>query len=91
MGYFSNGTMGEMYELRYCEKCIHYGTPEDGKGCPVWFLNMMWNYSQFNDQQQAMALGLFIPRAKDPEWNKQCAMFFEDKSQDKRQDNELDK
>ncbi len=34
MGYFANGTEGDIYEARYCARCIHRGDP-DGPGCPV--------------------------------------------------------
>lgn len=43
MGYFSNGTEGEMFEARWCERCVHQDESEDSIGCPVWWLHLMWN------------------------------------------------
>ena len=36
MGHFSNGTEGEIYQERYCFRCVHWN---DDYGCPVWFLH----------------------------------------------------
>lgn len=36
MGHFSNGTDGEMYQEKYCFRCVHWS---DEFGCPVWFVH----------------------------------------------------
>jgi hypothetical protein len=72
MGYFSNGTMGEMYETRYCERCIHYS---ELPGCPVFVLHLVWNYDQHSDPTKAEALEQFIPTLDAPPWNGPCKMF----------------
>ena len=72
MGYFANGTEGDIYEERYCNRCVHRG------GCAVYFLHLDWNYEQHKDdptsQAKAFALDLLIPR--DGIENKQCEMFY---------------
>ena len=40
MGYFSNGTEGQMYEERYCSRCVHR---DDEYGCPIWNLHFVFN------------------------------------------------
>lgn len=71
MGYFSNGTEGEMYELQYCIKCIHNMDPD--KGCPILFLHMMHNYDECDKEDSF--LHVLIPRGKD-HGNERCSMFI---------------
>lgn len=73
MGYFSNGTEGEMYEAEYCSRCIHQ-KPDEG-GCAIWLAHMLHNYEECNKKDSI--LHLLIPRAKDGPWNDQCRMFVE--------------
>jgi hypothetical protein len=75
MGYFSNGTEGEMYEEEYCSKCVH------AKGCAVWHAHMAHNYAECNKDDSI--LHLLIPRLKPlppapPIFNDKCLMFYED-------------
>lgn len=67
MGYFSNGTEGEMYVEEYCSKCIH------NEACPVWGLHLMHNYEECN--KDGSFLHVLIPRSKDGLRNERCAMF----------------
>lgn len=69
MGYFSNGTEGEMYVDEYCSKCIHAGA------CPVWGLHLMHNYDECNKPDSF--LHVLIPRSKDDLSNERCAMFVQ--------------
>lgn len=39
MAYFSNGTEGQMYEERYCNRCVHR---DDEYGCPIWNLHFAY-------------------------------------------------
>lgn len=71
MGYFSNGTEGDMYTERFCERCIHNNAEV---GCPVLTLHWLWNYDQCSNKEKEQALSLLIPRDKDG-WNEQCTMF----------------
>ncbi len=74
MGYFSNGTEGEMYQEQYCVRCLHYG-PVDGPGCPVFGIHLAYNYDQHDDKKLKAVLDSLIPRRPDS-FNDQCRMFF---------------
>ncbi len=87
MGYFSNGTEGEMYAEEYCSRCVHWKDNGSGcHGCPVWDLHFLHNYDQLPSDKDspeqtkgrrllASVLGTLIPRNKDDLGNQQCAMF----------------
>lgn len=72
MGYFSNGTEGELYENKYCSRCIHNNNSE--KGCAVWDAHSIYNYDECNKKESI--LHILIPRSEDGT-NKECAMFIE--------------
>jgi hypothetical protein len=74
MAYFSNGTEGEMYEAKWCARCVHYGLE---CGCPVWGVHFFCNSEQFKNESVRMILDSLIPRTKDGVFNEQCAMFIE--------------
>ena len=67
MGYFSNGTEGEIYAERFCERCVH------NEGCAVWTAHMLHNYRDCNDP--GSILHILIPRSEDGVGNEQCRMF----------------
>lgn len=67
MGYFSNGTEGQLYEAQYCDKCAHQD------GCTVWLLHMLKNYEDCNNKESP--LHILIPRGEKGE-NKKCTMFI---------------
>lgn len=70
MGYFSNGTEGEIYEDKYCSNCVH--CPElFGKECPVLEAHLEFNYESNAED----ILNIFIPRKGI--YNDKCKMFFE--------------
>ncbi len=72
MGYFANGTSGEMYYDEYCSRCLH----ESGeRKCAVWFAHLIHNYKECNNDDSI--LHLLIPRYDNGLGNKQCAMFIE--------------
>ncbi len=73
MGYFSNGTEGEMYFEQWCSRCVHRDGPAGDSGCAVWLAHLMSNYSECNKKDSI--LHVLIPR--DGINNGQCAMFFE--------------
>lgn len=73
MGYFPNGTAGDMYEEEYCSRCIHQGG-KDGPGCPVMLAHILHNYKECNNDDSILLL--LIPRDKDG-WNEKCGMFVE--------------
>lgn len=69
MGYFSNGSEGDDYQRRYCDRCVHW---QNDNPCAVWGLHMVRNYQDCNDK--ASALHVLIPRRGIE--NLQCAMFI---------------
>lgn len=71
MGYFSNGTEGDLYESEYCSRCIH--SQKEG-GCAVMLAHMLHNYKECNNEDSI--LHLLIPR-DEKGFNKQCEMFTE--------------
>jgi hypothetical protein len=76
MGYFPNGTAGDMYEADYCNKCIN---EDEEKGCPIMMLHLMWNYDAVDpktaeNKARRQALEAFIPTDREG-WNQQCRMF----------------
>jgi len=80
MGYFANGTEGEMFEEEFCERCIHmdYDGP---KLCPVLEAHWLYNYDECNNPDSI--LHILIPRNPDGS-NGQCKMFV------KRNSDEVD-
>lgn len=71
MGYFPNGTEGDLYAEKFCDHCIHQGPP-DGPGCAVMLAHMLHNYAECNNENSI--LHLLIP-IDEKGWNKQCLMF----------------
>lgn len=71
MGYFSNGTEGDFYYAKYCEKCVNQG-PDDGPGCWIWLQHLLMNYKECNNTHHY--LHVLIPRTKDGD-NDKCVMF----------------
>ena len=63
MGYFSNGTEGEIFQEQYGARCLHNGD-ENGEGplCPVWELHLLYDYDQLKNKDLAHCLGALIPR-----------------------------
>ena len=69
MGYFANGTEGEIYHETYCYRCIHM-LPEP-YGCPCDTAHLLWNYDECNNDNSI--LHKMIPRKGVK--NKQCIFF----------------
>lgn len=84
MGYFSNGTEGDMFQSMYCERCVHWRqrtTEVDGiESCPIIDIHWMHNYDQCakdaNGKQLTWILGQLIKRTNDGLDN-ECQMFVE--------------
>ncbi len=68
MGYFANGTSGEIYEEMYCYHCIHY------TDCPILGMHFLFNYTK--DTEKRAILDWLIPRSKDGLHNEKCTMFY---------------
>lgn len=71
MGYFANGTEGDMYEEQHCSKCVHVD------GCPVWDMHLLFSYELCNETKHPgkVILDALIPLTKNGCGNEQCAMF----------------
>ena len=67
MGYFSNGTEGEMFEERWCVNCRHSdisGGRELGVDppCPVWMAHTLFAYELCNSKSPGKTiLDMLIP------------------------------
>lgn len=48
MGYFPNGTAGDMFEAEFCSKCVH---EDDEKGCPVMLAHVLYAYDLCNEDE----------------------------------------
>ena len=70
MAYFANGSEGDAYESRYCERCQHYD-----EGCVIMDLHMLWNYEQTEDNDKRIALETLIPTGENG-FPLQCLMFI---------------
>ncbi len=87
MAYFSNSSDGSFLDF-LCGKCIH-GYDEEGNnhtepGCPVYLLQLNWNYVQLKKEPEAeakkYALDLLVPGEIDNDNPaKLCAMFIQTK------------
>lgn len=73
MGYFANGTEGEAYEARWCNRCVHQRGERD-TGCAVWNAHLLTNYSQTEGSALETALSVLIPRRGIE--NLKCLMFL---------------
>jgi hypothetical protein len=74
MGYFSNGTEGEIYYETWCARCVH-DDPDKEQYCPIWNLHLQHNYKGANDDSHF--LHQLIPLSEDGLYNEQCRLFFE--------------
>lgn len=74
MGYFSNGTEGEMYQCEWCVDCIH-DDPENEIYCPIWGLHLEMNYAECNNKESI--LHRLIPR-EELVGNGKCVMFVKE-------------
>ena len=79
MGYFSNGTEGELYQEQWCARCWHdvaFRERGEGIGCPIWGSHLLHNYER-DDAKVLDVLNRLIPRNRDGLGNKQCRMFID--------------
>lgn len=71
MGYFSNGTEGELYREAYCDKCRW----DKGNQCPIWNAHLVFNYEECNKPESV--LHMLIPKGKAPDFgNGECYFFM---------------
>jgi len=62
MAYFPNGTAGEVLDEQ-CHQCLH--AMNDGVLCPVYYVQMEYNYKQCDDGQECLraAMNLLVNEA----------------------------
>lgn len=72
MGYFSNGTEGEIYYEQWCARCLH-DNPDKAIHCTIWNLHLLNNYDECNKPDSY--LHALIPR--EGMGNGRCAMFVD--------------
>lgn len=73
MGYFSNGTDGDIYQSNFCNRCIH---DKEGFGCQIMNAHFFFNYDQHKNEQLKEVLSMLIPREEDEgEFNGQCLLY----------------
>lgn len=75
MGYFSNGTEGDMYQAEYCQNCLNNREDDYGINCPVIVAHEIYNYDECNKKDSI--LHILIPRDEQGH-NKKCSMFLTD-------------
>jgi hypothetical protein len=78
MARFIDEAQRKHYEVRYCQRCVHYGGW--GKPCPVLELHVLWNYDASGEPDapqgekiKHQALNTLWPRTGG--YNGRCAMF----------------
>lgn len=65
MGYFSNGSEGEAYEARWCNRCQHQDD------CDIWMQHLIFN----GNPEHRARLDALIPESPDGLGNEQCTGF----------------
>jgi len=82
MGYFANGTEGEMFEEAWCSRCVHSDTSGEREigvdpPCPVWMAHIMFAYEECNASSNAKAiLDMLIEDHRDGSvFVNECQMF----------------
>ena len=69
MGYFSNGSEGEAYQARWCERCQHWPDDPNEGSCAVWLAHLLHNGDE--------ALHVIIPLTPDGLGNGRCGVFLQ--------------
>jgi len=81
MGYFSNGTEGDIWRAENCAKCEHWNGREEKDfekpGCMVEFIHLNWNYDQEDGSDLKKVMDCLIPRNEEKCFNEDCRMFIE--------------
>jgi len=75
MAYFANGSEGDRFQAKYCDRCIHW-SPE--KGCPVFNAHLDYNYEECDSGSNAeKILNMLIPQIENEHGSfpGECSMF----------------
>ena len=81
MGYFSNGTEGNIFIEEFCSRCVHWTDEGADYGCPVWDAHLCYAYGAEGDAEKILNMlirrvevvgsdGISIP-------TNECLMFLE--------------
>lgn len=77
MAYFSNGSEGIDWELRWCSQCVNYRPVkelDDGTcNCPILEVHFLWN----GDDDKRELLDHLIPMKPGGAFADKCSMFLE--------------
>ena len=80
MGYFPNGTEGDIWTSENCARCEHWNGREEKDfekpGCMVEFIHLNWNYGQKEGSDLQKVMDCLIPRNKEECFNEKCSMFI---------------
>lgn len=87
MGYFSNGTEGQIYEQTFCARCIHYDHDLGvDKPCPIWMAHFLYSYELCNEKEHPgkVMLDMLIPEDHENglNGNGRCRMFVQDEAKE---------
>lgn len=90
MGYFANGTEGELFEEAWCARCVHsdhrpgkeFGD-RDNPPCPVWMAHLLFARGLCNAEEHPgkLILDMLIPHRLEQAGDgfgvpvNECAMF----------------
>lgn len=68
--YFANGSEGDYWYERCCQKCVHDGGDDS---CPIRYVHYIYNYDQAKDTLESRAIKLILntlwPEGQD------CSLF----------------
>ena len=78
MGYFSNGSEGEFFQAKYCERCVNSEHHNGGEfvGCAIWDAHLLFvdcSRTKGEPNDVAGVLNMLIP--EDDACNGQCKLF----------------
>lgn len=76
MAYFSNGSEGFYYKKRYCFRCINWTEDENGWGCAVWDLHILYAYELCNSKSIAKNMLDFLIPMDEGHQAEMCKMFI---------------
>jgi hypothetical protein len=84
MGYFSNGSEGEHFEARWCDRCVNREATEDApyNNCPIWTAHLFYCHDAVSEENAGRLLarnilGLLIAEEGPPNFKQSCTMFRE--------------
>jgi hypothetical protein len=76
VGYFSNGSEGDIYQEAYCDRCVNWRDEGDGRGegCPIIDIHLCYCGEQLKNETIRHILNALIPRGESD--NKECRCFY---------------